>query len=284
VQSHVASPLAGNVPEAMWDGRGVALVPCGTARPYTAPHRLASIPGGCDHPAMRPMIFALACTLAAPVQSDCATDAMLVFDGSASMAEIGFNAGAPTRIEEARAAVARAMPLVEPFRRIGLMTYGPGGDTSCSGLNVHFPPMDRAAAATIAGVEALSPDGLTPLAASVEVAAELLNYRTDPAIVVLVTDGNETCGGRPCSLSNRLANQAADLTIHVIGFRGEGNVFFWNNPEQERFAADTVAKCLSDRTGGLFVSTETVDDLVAALQRTLGCPLTGQGPRRMRPT
>lgn len=234
---------------------------------------------------MRAMILATAfATALAPLaRASCATDAMLVFDGSASMAEIGFDPTNPTRIEEARTAITRAMPLVEPYRRIGLLTYGPGGDTSCSGLRIHFPPMDRAAAATIAEVEALRPDGLTPLAASVEVAAELLNYRTDPAIVVLVTDGNETCGGRPCTLSNRLAAQAADLTIHVIGFRGEGNIFVWNNPEQQRFASDTVAKCLADRTGGLFVATETVDDLVVALQQTLGCPLTGQAAGTRRP-
>jgi Ca-activated chloride channel family protein len=219
---------------------------------------------------------AIATGLAPLAKAACTTDAMLVFDGSASMAEIGFDPTDPTRIDEARAAVARAMPLVEPYRRIGLMTYGPGGDTSCSGLRIHFPPMDLAAAATIAEIEALRPDGLTPLAASVEIAAELLNYRTEPAIVVLVTDGNETCGGRPCTLSNRLAAEAANLTIHVIGFRGEGSLFVWNNPEQPRFTGDTVAKCLSDRTGGMFVSTETVDDLVAALQQTLGCSLIGR--------
>jgi Ca-activated chloride channel family protein len=112
--------------------------------------------------------------------------------------------------------------------------------------------------------------------ASVEAAAELLDYRNRPAIVVLVTDGNETCGGRPCELSNRLAGRALDLTIHVIGFRGEGDIFVWNNPERPRFANPTAAKCLSDRTGGLFVSTETVDDLVNALQETLGCALIGE--------
>ncbi|MEM8824617.1 MAG: vWA domain-containing protein [Pseudomonadota bacterium] len=235
---------------------------------------------------MRPMILATAfATALAPIaEAACATDAMLVFDGSASMARIGFDPSNPTRIEDARAAISRAMPLVEPYRRIGLMTYGPGGETSCSGLQIHFPPMDLAAAATIAGVEALRPEGQTPLAASVEIAAELLNYRTDPAIIVVVTDGNETCGGRPCALSNQLANQAADLTIHVIGFRGEGDVFFWNNPDMPRFATDTVARCFADRTGGLFVSTETVDDLVAALQRTLGCSVVGQAPLSRRPT
>ena len=37
--------------------------------------------------------------------------------------------------------------------------------------------------------------------------------------------------------------------------------------------AVSVAKCLATRTGGEYVSAETVDDLVEAMRRTLGCNL-----------
>lgn len=221
------------------------------------------------------MRLALALTLAAtPALPDCAADAMLVFDGSASMAEIGHDVRAPTRIVEARTALVRAMPEVEPYRRIGLLTYGPGPG-SCTGVSLRFAPIEAAAARVVAEIEALEPAGLTPLAASVEAAADVLGYRDRRAIVVLVTDGNETCGGRPCALGTRLANEAADLTIHVIGFKATRDFFAWDNPDQQIYAGDTVAKCLSDRTGGMFVDTSTVDELVAALRRTLGCGLVG---------
>lgn len=225
---------------------------------------------------MRIAPLALACTLALPATAqDCVTDAMLVFDGSASMAEIEHDAARATRIVEARAAMARVMPDVEAVRRIGLVTYGPGGADACSGIRLAFPPLPRAAAAVSAALDALEPAGLTPLAAAVETAAEALDYRRRPAIVVLVTDGNETCGGRPCALSDRLAAQAADLTIHVVGFRASGGDFFaWDSPEQ-RFGEDSVARCLSDRTGGTFVDTETVDALVEALRTVLGCLFVG---------
>jgi Ca-activated chloride channel family protein len=221
---------------------------------------------------------ALALTLAASQAGACATDAMLVFDGSASMGEITFETGPDTRIVEARAALRRALPLVEPFRRIGLMTYGPGGADACSGLTLHFPPIAGAAGPVQRAVDALEPAGLTPLAAAVEAAAEALAYRERPALVVLVTDGNETCGGTPCAAARRMAAAAHDLTIHVVGFRAERDFFAWDNPEQQEFGGDTVAKCLADRTGGLFVATETVDELVAALQETLGCLVIGGEP------
>ncbi|MGR3320861.1 MAG: vWA domain-containing protein [Pseudooceanicola sp.] len=211
--------------------------------------------------------------------TDCATDAMLVFDGSGSMSEIGFDVQEETRIEEARRAVARAMPQIAPFRRVGLVTYGPGGTDSCSGINVHFGPRAGAAAAVVAGIDALRPGGLTPLSASVTAAAEVLSYRSEPGLVVLVTDGNETCGGRPCALGAELAANARDLTVHVIGFRVEVDFWTWNNPEQELYSNDrSVSRCLAERTGGMFVTTETVDELVEALQRTLGCPVIGALP------
>jgi Ca-activated chloride channel family protein len=51
-------------------------------------------------------------------------------------------------------------------------------------------------------VNALNPAGKTPLVGAVRQAAELLDYRTEKGVVVLVTDGEETCGGEPCELGN----------------------------------------------------------------------------------
>lgn len=223
----------------------------------------------------------LALTLSAALAAqtalaDCSTDAMVVFDGSASMSEIGFDVQDATRIEEARLAMGRVMPQVEPFRRIGLLTYGPGGADSCSGMVVRFPPTAFAGAEMVLELDALRPSGLTPLSAAVQRAADVLNYQHQPATVVLVTDGNETCGGRPCALGRSLAATGRDITVHVIGFRVSVDFFTWNNPEQDPHSAATIARCLADETGGVFVSTQTVDELVTALQDTLGCPVIGR--------
>lgn len=231
-----------------------------------------------------PALLAVA-ALAVPAQhgalaaGDCARDAMLVFDGSGSMGEIGFDIQDTTRIVDAREALRQAMPGIAPFRRVGLMIYGPGPRDGCSNIDLRFAPVVDAAAPVIDAIEGLRPGGLTPLSAAVEQAAEVLGYREAPALVVLVTDGNETCGGRPCALGARLAAEGRDLTVHVIGFKVVVDFFAWDSPEQKAFArGETVAKCLADRTGGLFVSTETVAELVAALETTLGCPVIGRAP------
>lgn len=215
----------------------------------------------------------------------CAADAMLVFDGSASMAEVGSDIRLPTRIEEARKAVEEAMPDIAPYRRVGLLVYGPGPADACGNIDLRLPPRPDAAAPIIAEVDRIAPAGLTPLAASVAKAAEALDHRAKPGIIVLVTDGNETCGGRPCALGDSLSATSADLTVHVIGFKVSVDFFSWDNPEQQEYGdGRTVAKCLADRTGGMFVSTETVRELADALRATLGCALIGQnlGPERRK--
>ncbi|MET4103833.1 Ca-activated chloride channel family protein [Roseovarius sp. MBR-78] len=202
----------------------------------------------------------------------CAQDAMLVFDGSGSMGELGHDPTTSTRIMEARRAVREAMPDIAPYRRVGLLSYGPGGTSACDGITLHFAPRVDAGAAVVAGLDALAPGGLTPLADSVAAAAQTLR---GAGIVVLVTDGNETCGGTPCALGARLAAERPGLTVHVIGFRVVYDPFSWNSPEADAYDGQTVAKCLADATGGLFVTTETVDELADALRITLGCVVVG---------
>jgi Ca-activated chloride channel family protein len=221
----------------------------------------------------------LACALPVvptAVAQDCSRDAMLVFDGSASMAEVGFDQTAPTRIEDARAALRGALPQIAPVRRVGLLTYGPGPEGSCDGINLKFPPVSDAAQPVIDAIDLMDPIGLTPLTEAVAEAARVLNHTTTPGIIVLVTDGNETCGGRPCALGAELADTSANLTVHVIGFRVVADPFAWDSPEAGIYTdGSSIARCISDQTGGLYVATDTVDELTEALRNTLGCALVG---------
>lgn len=204
---------------------------------------------------------------------------MIVFDGSGSMSEMGFNTLDEPRIFEARRAMQRAIPQITPFRRVGLLIYGPGDGDSCANIDLRFGPRLNAAKPIVDAVDSLQPDGMTPLSESVRQAAEALEYRRQPGVVVLVTDGKETCGGTPCRLGEQLATEGVNLTVHVIGFKVRGDFFSWDSPEQNGFADGTVAECLATQTGGDYFAAETVDELVKALNSALGCALIGTLPR-----
>jgi len=208
---------------------------------------------------------------------NCTEDAMLVFDGSGSMAEMGYNGLDQPRILDARKAMRQSLPEITPFRHIGLIIYGPGKNDACSNIELRLPPTPDAAEQILAEVDNLKPSGQTPLTRSVRDAAETLNYRQKPGTIVLVTDGKENCGGATCQLAAELAADAADLTVHVIGFKVRDRQFNWQSQKDvDQQHGKTIARCLADRTGGKYISTESTGELVRALQETLACPVVGR--------
>ena len=220
------------------------------------------------------VILALGTGLASaplPASEDCTEDAMIVFDGSGSMSEMGFNQLNRPRIFDAREAVREAVPDIAAQRRLGLIIYGPGTGNACENIDLRFAPIPNAGGPIIDAITGLQPDGETPLTAAVHQAAKVLDYQNRPATVVLVTDGKETCGGAPCQLAARLAAESTTLTVHVIGFKVRSEYFSWDSQGDAYRYGFTVSRCLADRTGGKYVDTETVQELVAALRDTLGC-------------
>lgn len=206
----------------------------------------------------------------------CSEDAMLVFDASGSMAgtdRLGVSTPVPvTRIDKLRSALAKVLPSATRFRRVGLITYGPGHYQQCN-VQLNFTPMTNAAKTLMHEVNSLIPAGKTPLTAAVNQAAEVLEYREKPGVIVVVTDGEETCGGAPCDLGKELHADAEQLTVHVIGYRVKD--FSWMGEQ-----SIGEVKCLADKNGGLYITAESEQDLIEALEKTLGCPMLSQNTLR----
>ena len=195
---------------------------------------------------------------------------MIVFDASGSMAgNVGQGIGTTIpRIDEARHALAEVLPSATKFRRVGLITFGPGPYQQCN-AHLDLKPTANAAEPIMRAVNALTPAGRTPLVSAVQQAADVLDYRNKPGLIVVVTDGEETCGGSPCDLGKDLHAAAKQLTIHIIGYRVKD--FSWTG---EHSILD--AECLAEQNGGLYIGAEAEDDLIAALRKTLDCPMSAQ--------
>ena len=203
----------------------------------------------------------------------CTDDAMLVFDGSGSMSAVAHNGLKSPRILEARTAIRDSIPNIAPFRRLGLVIFGPGAEDSCRNIDLRFRPQSNAAPRIISDVDNLSPIGETPLTDAVQEAVDVLDLGNDPGVVVLLTDGRESCGGDPCALATRLAAEGK-VTVHVIGFKVREKYFQWNGHGAKN--GRTNARCLADKTGGKYVSAESTEELTKALQETLSCPMTAR--------
>src|SRR5262245_44159584 len=204
-------------------------------------------------------------------RAPCTEDAMIVFDASGSMSGDGWGYGSETagvvsRIDKVRATLAKILPQITRFRRVGLITYGPGTWNQCN-VRLDLKPTENAAERILTAISGLVPAGKTPLTQAVVQAAEVLDYRKKPGIVVLLTDGEETCGGSPCLLGKQLSRDAAELTVHIISLRVKG--YTWTNEQNV-----LEARCLAEQNRGLYLPVETQDELLEALEKTLGCPMT----------
>ncbi len=203
-------------------------------------------------------------------RNSCIDDAMIVFDASGSMSGnvmLGM-ATTITRIDEVRTALSKVLPVAARTRRVGLMSYGPGPYNQCN-VSLNLRPAPNAAARIMREVEALTPAGKTPLTNAVQQAADVLEYRSKPAVIVALTDGEETCGGSPCDLGTQLRADAAALTVHVIAYRPSN--FSWTGEQSVQ-----GIRCLAEQNGGLYVTANTQDELVSAFRETLSCPMISQ--------
>jgi Ca-activated chloride channel family protein len=222
----------------------------------------------------------VAARAADPEKTPCTEDAMIVFDASGSMAgnvDSGIATTIP-RIDEVRKALGQVLPTVTHNRRVGLITYGPGPYEQCN-VALNLRPEPDAAKRIMRDVNELNPAGKTPLTEAVEQAAEVLDYREKPGVVVLLTDGEETCGGEPCQIGKKLHKDAFDLTVHVISFRFKN--IYWAG---QQTVLET--KCLAESNGGLYLSVNSEEDLVKAFEKTLGCPMMSKwsGASRKQPS
>lgn len=218
---------------------------------------------------LRMLLVTIACSASTTSIADdlaaCQADAMIVFDASGSMATSDYTRNVP-RIERLKQAMARVLPEVAPVRKLGLIVYGEAEYNNCSAIALRMRPTSDAAEPMLRIIRSINPRGRTPLTESVEIAADVLDYTHREATVLLVTDGEETCGRDPCKTAAELKKSGPGLTVHVIGYRDEQSTYF-------------AARCMADATGGQYVSASTEEELIKALRKMLGCPLLTMLPQ-----
>ena len=100
-----------------------------------------------------------------------------------------------------------------------LRVFGNKEAGSCrTDLDIPLGPLDRNAA--VARIQALQSMNLakTPIGASLAEVAKDLKGAKPPMLVVLVTDGEETCGGNPKAAIQALRAGGMDVRVNIVGF------------------------------------------------------------------
>jgi hypothetical protein len=165
---------------------------------------------------------ALACFATAAASQTCNTadrSVLLIMDASGSM-----NAKLPngeTRIAVAQRAIKGVAGFIPGEAQLSLRLYGaqsPSSQKNCrdTHLAVPFGPASAGAAAITASVDGAKAQGYTPIAYSLEQAANDFPTDAKERVIVLVSDGKETCQGDPVIAAKALAGRG--ITIHTVGF------------------------------------------------------------------
>jgi Mg-chelatase subunit ChlD len=149
--------------------------------------------------------------------------------------------------------VTEVLPEGAPF---ALRAFGHIKPSSCeTRLDIRFGPLDRTAA--LAAVRAIEPKLLsqTPLADSLAAVGDDLAQAGRSRTVILITDGEESCGGDPvAAVRESRARHPLDLAIVSLGLEDE---------EQRRFEE------LAEAVGASYVDVTSFEELKASVDNAL---------------
>lgn len=183
----------------------------------------------------------------------------IILDASGSMLK---RQGERRRIDIARetllALIDDTLPSGVPF---ALRVFGHREAGSCrTDLEIPLGPLDPEVARTkIAAIQAIN-GAKTPLAASLAAVSEDLPGITGERVIILVTDGEETCGGDPVLAIQSLRESGIDLRVNIIGYSIDDEGL------RETFESWAALG------NGLYLDAPGAEELDQALRRALDLP------------
>jgi hypothetical protein len=141
----------------------------------------------------------------------------IILDASGSMLQ---RIDGVRRIELAKTAlgglVGGIVPAGTPF---ALRVFGNREAGSCrTDLEIPLAPLASASATSRIGTIQAINLAKTPIAASLGLVREDLAGARGPVVVVLVTDGEETCDGDPAAAIQALSASGMDVRVNIVGF------------------------------------------------------------------
>lgn len=184
---------------------------------------------------------------------------VLAVDASGSMA--GAVRG-ERKMDAARRAVTQFLADLPPDVEVGLVVFGHRGSPRPEGRAASCASAETVAAIGPANrtevrvaLEGLRPVGWTPLAQGIEHAAGLFApvETAGEQVLLVVSDGVETCGGDPVATARRLHGGPVRAVVNIIGFD-------IRDAERARLAA------VAEAGGGRFFRAESGNELLERLR------------------
>ncbi len=151
----------------------------------------------------------------------------------------------PSRMQTAKEAGRRILGGLPDDVDIGLVKIEDCPNATAAGF---YAPAQRPA--LLARIGALQPRDKTPLASALAKAASMVDGVRRPAVVAVISDGEDTCGGNVCAAAARIARAKPRLRINVVDIASTG-----------------AADCAAQATGGRVLRAGNAAELSRQMQR-----------------
>lgn len=185
---------------------------------------------------------------------------LLILDSSGSM---GLALGNETRMSAAKAVIKEWINNFDEDQNVGLMVYGHKGSNSaadknfsCAGIDILYSlaPIDKQKFNT--AIDSFQATGWTPIATSLLKARNevFAGHESENNHIILVSDGEEMCGGDPVETAKELKNSNINVIIDVIGLSADQ-------------AAKIQLKNLAEQGGGKYYDTNSKEEFQNALKQ-----------------
>jgi len=198
------------------------------------------------------------CGVSIPVQAQSLSGRRveIVLDASGSMN--GRLEGGQTKIDAAKAAVRQWLETIPVELPIAFRSYGhqsPREKHDCQDteLLVGFEGVDERKNLILESSREIRAQGYTPITFVLEQAAhDFSGGGEGESVIVLVSDGKETCDGDACATAKALAEANASLVVHTVGFGVDD-------------ATQSQLECIARVTGGSFFAAGDVESLATVI-------------------
>jgi Mg-chelatase subunit ChlD len=177
----------------------------------------------------------------------------IILDASGSMASL---LSGESKMNIAKKAIETVINDVADDSIIGLRVYGSEGtyeEHNCTDTRLLFPINKINKTTYVSSVKSFSPKGWTPIDYVLRLSKnDFKNYADYSKKIILVSDGEETCGGNPCQAIKDLRNSGFDVVVDTIGFDVDAKT-------REQL------KCISTASGGVYldaVNVKQIEDIL----------------------
>lgn len=180
---------------------------------------------------------------------------LIIMDSSRSMLQL--TSDGKEKLWAAKIALNKLLDKLPNDISVALLVFGHREKNKCDDIEIvlQLAPLNK----TIINkkLEPLKPVGVTPLMSSLDIAAKHLRKFEGKSIILLLTDGKETCGGNPVELVSNISKKYGIIVIvDVVGL---------NVQLIERAQLEAIAKA----GGGNYYSANSSEELTSVIKEAV---------------